>query len=100
LDESFHEVYPFIRLNGTIQSRTRIEDLEAKIQQLEIKLESMAIENQTLRRVIEYSIPKDKVQSAIEQLAKEYGVVVAKDTGAPINLNDLIAVLQKQAQQT
>jgi hypothetical protein len=70
LDDDFHLVYPFIRLNGTIQSRTRIEDLEAKIQQLEIKPESMAIENQTLRRIIEYAIPKDKVQSTIQQLAK------------------------------
>jgi hypothetical protein len=78
LDESFHEVYPYIRLNGTVQSRTRIEDLETKIQQLEIKLESMAIENQTLRRVIEYAIPKDKVQGAIQQLAKEYNVELPK----------------------
>jgi hypothetical protein len=99
LDESFHEVYPYIRLNGTVQSRTRIEDLETKIQQLEIKLESMAIENQTLRRVIEYAIPKDKVQGAIQQLAKEYGMAVTKETGEPINLNDLIKMRLYQPKQ-
>jgi len=94
LDSDFNLVYPFIRLNGTVQGRTRIEDLEAKIQQLEINLENMAVENQTLRRVIEYSIPKDKVQDAIARLAKEYDITVAKRTGQPLNLNELIELLQ------
>jgi hypothetical protein len=95
LDNEFPNVYPFIRLNGTVQNRTRVEDLEAKIQQLEIRMEEMAIENQTLRRVIEYSIPKDKVRDAINRLAKEYDITIAKRSGQPIDLNELIEALQQ-----
>ena len=99
LDETFHEVYPYIRLNGTIQSRTRIEDLEAKNQQLEIKLESQAIEIATLKRIIEYSIPKEAIQNAVQKIANELGIVALKDTGKPIDLNDLLVILKKQQEQ-
>lgn len=96
IDEKFHEIYDYIRLSGFANKNgLRIEELETKIQQLEIKLEEMAIENQTLRRVLEYSIPKSKVQEAIEKLAEEYGIMIAKETGEPITLNDLILTLQK-----
>ncbi|MFB3888285.1 MAG: hypothetical protein ACE14S_02265 [Candidatus Bathyarchaeia archaeon] len=103
LDETFHEVYPYIRLNGTLQSRTRIEDLEAKIQQLEIQMEGMAIENQTLKRIIEYSIPKTKVQDAIKRIATENGLNVSEFTGrdffkTPIAIELLIAEIAKKKQ--
>jgi hypothetical protein len=79
VSEKFPTVYDYIRLTGYAnKNHTRIEDLEAKIQQLEIKLEEMAIENQTLRRIIGIVLPKDKVQSAILQLAREYDIELPK----------------------
>jgi hypothetical protein len=77
----------------------RIEELEAKVQQLEINQESLAIENATLRRIIEYSIPKDKVQDAILKLAKEHDVVIAKKSGQLMNLDELIDSLQAMKQR-
>jgi hypothetical protein len=58
----------------------------------------MAIENQTLRRVIEYAIPKEKVRDAINKIANEYGVVVAKKTGKLMNLDELLRMLQAMKQ--
>lgn len=74
LDEKFTEVYPYIRLNGTIQSRTHLEDLEQKVMQLEIKLESLTLENQTLKQIIQYSIPKDTLTTVLTQIAKENNI--------------------------
>jgi ribosomal protein L17/tRNA splicing endonuclease len=94
VDNKFPNAYDYIRLSGYAnKNHTRIEDLESKIQQLEIKLESMAMENQTLRRVIEFAIPKDKVQNVILQLAKEYGVAFATIKGKTPTLNDVITEL-------
>lgn len=101
VSEKFPTAYDHIRLTGYANKNgTRIEDLEQKIQQLEINLENMAVENQTLRRIIEYSIPKDKVQDAINRLANEYGVFVAKQSGEPMNLNELIEALQQLKAKT
>jgi uncharacterized protein (DUF2344 family) len=73
----------------------KIEQLEQKIQKLETKLEDLTIENQTLRRVIEYSIPQNKVQDAITRLAKEYDIKVMKESGEPVNLSELIKMIQR-----
>ena len=76
VSEKFPLAYPYIRLNGFAnKSQTNLEQMQQKIQHLEIQMESMAIENQTLRRVLEYAIPKEKVQGAIQQLAREYGLI-------------------------
>lgn len=95
LSEKFCEVYPYIQLNGSgSKNHLRIEELEQKIQQLEINQENLAIENQTLRRIIEYSIPTDKVQDAILKLAKEHDVTMAKESGETPTLDELIKALQ------
>lgn len=96
VSEKFPKAYEYIRLSGYANhNHTRIEDLEQKLTAMEIKLESMAIENQTLRRIIEFAIPKEKVQNAIEKLANEYGIGIAKQSGQPMNLNELIEMLQQ-----
>jgi len=95
IDLKFPQVYDGIQLNGSgSKNHLRIEELEQKIQQLEINQENLAIENQTLRRIIEYSIPKDKVQDAIMKLAKEHGVTIAKESGEMLTLEELIKVLR------
>jgi hypothetical protein len=99
LDEKFSEMYPFIRLNGTIQSRTHLEDLEAKVLQLEVKLESYAIENQTLKRIIQYSIPKETLSEIISKIAKENNIEIAKYTGSPISLEELLEMLKAKTQK-
>jgi hypothetical protein len=70
LDEDFHLVYPFIRLNGTIQSRTRLEDLESKIQQMEIREEQREMEIKALRRILEFAIPTETIKKALIETAK------------------------------
>jgi hypothetical protein len=100
VDRKFPIAYEELRLTGFANhNHTRIEELETKIQSLEIKMESMALENQTLKRIIEYSIPKEAVQNAVQKIAKELGIVALKDTGEPINLNDLLVILQKQQER-
>lgn len=94
--EKFPSAYDYIRLTGYAnKNHTTIEQLQQQMQQMQIRMEEMAIENQTLRRVIEYSIPKDKVQNAINRLAKEYDITIAKHSGEPINLDELIEAQQQ-----
>ena len=96
VSEEFPKVYDYIRLTGYAnKNHTTIEQLQQRIQQMEIRMEEMAIENQTLRRVLEYSIPKDKVKDAINRLAKEYDIAIAKYSGQQITLNELIEALQQ-----
>jgi len=98
--EKFPTVYDYIQLNGSgSKNHLRIEELEAKIQQLELNQGNLAIENATLRRIIEYSIPKDKVQDAIQKIAKEYDVFIAKISGEPLSLDELISSLQAMKQR-
>jgi hypothetical protein len=70
LDNEFVNVYPFIRLNGTIQSRTRIEDLEAKIQQLEIRDEQREMEINAMRRILEFAVSPEVLKKAIMETVK------------------------------
>jgi hypothetical protein len=73
--EKFPKAYSEIRLNGfTNHNTTKIEDLETKMRNLEIQLENNKLENDTMRRVIEYSLPKEAIQKAISKLANEYGI--------------------------
>lgn len=105
VSEKFPSAYDYIRLSGYAnKNHLRIEDLEAKILTLEMKLESMAVENQTLKRVIEYSIPKDKIQTAIIRIAKENNIDfrVGKHSGTPldsskpyITLEELLTILKQ-----
>ena len=69
--EKFPKAYEHIRLSGYAnRNHTRIEDLETKMQQFEIKLESVELENATLRRIIEFSIPPENQKKAILEVAK------------------------------
>jgi uncharacterized coiled-coil protein SlyX len=104
IDAKFGEVYPLIRLNGSSTNHTRIEELEQKIITLEQKNEDQAIEIETLKRVIEYSIPKAKVQDAIRKLAQENDLNVSEFVGrdffkTPISLNELITAIAKRKKQ-
>jgi hypothetical protein len=75
--EKFPKAYSEIRLTGfTNHNTTKLEDLEANVRKLEIQLESTNLVNDTLRRIIEYSIPKEKIQSAISKIAQEYNLSV------------------------
>jgi site-specific recombinase XerD len=100
VDNKFGEVYGYIRLNGSSQNHTRIEELEAKIITLEQKNEDQAIEIETLKRIIEYSIPKAKVQDAIRKLAKENDLNISEFVGrdyfkTSISLSQLITAIAK-----
>jgi hypothetical protein len=96
VSEKFPSAYDYIRLTGYAnKNHTTVEQLQQQMQQMQIRMEEMAIENQTLRRVIEYSIPKDKVKDAINRLAKEYDITIAERSGEPINLEELIEALQQ-----
>ena len=78
--EKFPKAYDNIRLSDFANhNHTNLENLELKVTILEKKLEDMAIENSTLKRVIEYSIPKDSVLNAIKRIAEENGLSVSKN---------------------
>jgi site-specific recombinase XerD len=69
--EKFPAAYSFIRLSGfTNQSHTRMEDLEAKLQQLEIKMEGLTMENATLKRIIEFALPPEAIKKGLVESAK------------------------------
>lgn len=69
--EKFPSAYGHIRLTGYANKNgTRLEDLETKLQQLEIKMESMSIENQTLKRIIDFAIPPETIKKALIETAK------------------------------
>ncbi len=86
VSKKFPQAYPYIRLNGfSSKMQTNLEQLTQQVQQLEIQMENLTIENATLKRIIEFALPKDKVQQAIRTLALEYGLLKPKtnDTKAP-----------------
>lgn len=69
LDEKFHEVYDYIKLSGYANKNgLRIEELEQRVQKLEIESESKSLENATLLRILEYTIPKETLEKAIREL--------------------------------
>lgn len=69
--EKFPKAYDFIRLTGfESNNHTRIEDLEAKIQQMEIRQEQMEMENKALRRILEFAIPPETIKKALIETAK------------------------------
>lgn len=69
--EKFPLAYEHIRLTGFANhNQTRIEDLETKMQQLEIRMESMNLENATLKRIIDFAIPPETIKKALIETAK------------------------------
>jgi len=69
VSEKFHEVYEYIRLTGYANKNAlRIEELEQKIVQLEVKLEGLLIENQALHSIIERAIPKQTLTNVVRDL--------------------------------
>jgi site-specific recombinase XerD len=69
--EKFPKAYDFIRLTGfESNNHTRIEDLEAKLQQMEIRQEQMEMENKALRRILEFAIPPETIKKALIETAK------------------------------
>jgi hypothetical protein len=69
--EKFPKAYEYIRLTGFANhNHTRIEDLETKIQQIEIKMESMTLENATLKGIIDFAIPPETIKKALIETAK------------------------------
>jgi site-specific recombinase XerD len=80
VSEKFPKAYESIRLSGFAnKNETKLEEQKLQIQKLEIKLEHNSLENETLRRIIEYSIPKEALQNAITKIAKEYDVPLGKN---------------------
>lgn len=92
----FPQVYDNIRLSGYAnKNHLRIEELEAKITQLEIENENKTIEIATLKRIIEYSIPKERLQDAIQKLAKEYEISILKEDGSEMTYSELVEAIKK-----
>jgi len=78
ISEDFPKAYGNIRLTGfTNHNTTKTEDLESKVQKLETALESTNLLNDTLRRIIGYSIPKERIQDALVKIASEYDIGVS-----------------------
>jgi site-specific recombinase XerD len=75
--EKFPTIYEYIRLTGfTNHNATKLEETQAEVQKLQIKLEHNILENEILRRIFEYSIPKEALQNAITKIAKDYGMSI------------------------
>lgn len=71
LTEKFSQVYEYIRLSGYAnKNHLRIEELEQKVQSLEIKAEQQALENATLKRILEFAIPKENLVRAVLEMQK------------------------------
>jgi hypothetical protein len=71
VSEKFPKAYDYIRLSGYAnKNHLRIEELETKIQQMEIRQEQLLLENQALLRMIELAIPKEAMKKAILESAK------------------------------
>lgn len=61
--EKFPQAYENIKLTGFANhNHTRIEDLEAKIQRLEIAQEQLILQNEAMQRMIALSIPKENMK--------------------------------------
>jgi len=95
LDEKFHEVYDYIRLTGYANNKNglRIEELEAKVQKLEIQLESKSQDIEALSRILQFAIPKENLVKAIEQLDKKGLINLSKDF-PEVTENYLIKILE------
>jgi len=69
--ERFPTVYEYIRLTGfESKNHMRIEELEAKIQHMEIAQEQLIIQNEALLRMIQLAIPPEAMRKAIIESAK------------------------------
>lgn len=78
--EKFPTAYPYIRLTGFANhNQTKLETLEQKIQQLEIQMESLTVENETLKRIIQYSIPRDSLTYSMNRIIKERNLNITSD---------------------
>jgi site-specific recombinase XerD len=71
VSEKFPEVYSYIRLTGfESKNHTRIEELEAKVQQMEIAHEQLIMQNEALLRMVQLAIPPEAMKKAILETAK------------------------------
>jgi hypothetical protein len=71
VSEKFPTVYDYIRLTGYAnKNHTRIEELEQKIQQMEITQEQLIMQNEALLRMIQLAIPPEAMRRAILESAK------------------------------
>lgn len=69
--EKFPKAYEYIRLTGFANhNQTRMEDLESKLQQLEIRMEGLTMENATLKRIIEFALPPESIKKGLIESAK------------------------------
>jgi site-specific recombinase XerD len=71
VDAKFPRAYEYLRLTGyTNHNHTRLEDLEAKIQQMEIQQEQLIMQNEALLRMVQLAIPPEAMKKAILQTAE------------------------------
>lgn len=71
VDVKFPRAYEYLRLTGySNHNHTRIEDLEAKIQQMEIAQEQLIMQNEALLRMVQLAIPPEAMKKAIIESAK------------------------------
>ena len=69
--EKFPQAYEYIKLTGFANhNHTRLEDLEAKIQRLEIAQEQLILQNEALQRMISLAIPKENMKKAMLETAQ------------------------------
>lgn len=69
VSEKFPQVYNYIRLTGYVNKNSlRVEELEQKMQQMEIGLEHLTQQNLALQQILQFAIPKKSIIEAINQL--------------------------------
>jgi site-specific recombinase XerD len=69
--EKFPTAYDYIRLSGyASKNGTKLEEIQLKVQQLEIAQEQAKLNYQALLRIIEFAIPKETMKKAIYESAK------------------------------
>lgn len=68
--EKFPQAYSYIRLTGFVSKNgTKLEEMQAKILQLEVAQEHLTLENQALLRMIQFAIPKETMKKAMLETA-------------------------------
>jgi len=67
--EKFPQVYDYIRLSGYAnKNQLRIEELEQKIQQLEIAREKDKLDILALQTIVQFALPKERIIKAILEM--------------------------------
>lgn len=71
VDRKFPQAYDELRLTGYANNNhTKLEGLEAKVQQMEIAQEQLIMTNEALLRMIQLAIPPEAMKRAILETAK------------------------------